>query len=81
MKNTGLKGVVKCFSVDLNSIDTNNILDIDKYLMKRAWYKIMFGLTEKVFIGLLTILVSASNYTKCTSLSSQKFMTHSTYCY
>ena len=41
----------------------------------------MFGLIEKVFIGLLTILVSASNYTKCTSLSSQKFMTHSTYCY
>ena len=36
MKNTGLKGVVKCFSVDLNSIDTNNILDIHKYLMKRA---------------------------------------------
>ena len=81
MKNTGLKGVVNFFSVDLNPIDTNNILDIHKYFMKRTWYKIMFGLIKKVFIGLLTDLVSASNYTKCSSLSNQKCMTHSAYCY
>ena len=36
MKNTGLKGVVNFFSVDLNPIDTNNILDIHKYFMKRT---------------------------------------------
>ena len=36
MKRTGLKRVVKCFSVDFNAIDTNNILDIHKYLMKRT---------------------------------------------
>ena len=36
MKQTGLKGIVNFFSVDFNPIDTNNILDIDKYLMKRA---------------------------------------------
>ena len=35
MKKTGLKGVVKLFSVDFNLIDTNDILDIHKYLMKR----------------------------------------------
>ena len=34
MKNTGLKGVVKFFSVDFHPIVTNNILDIYKYLMK-----------------------------------------------
>ena len=35
MKKTGLKGVVKFFSVDFNPID-NGILDIHKYLMKRT---------------------------------------------
>ena len=30
MKRSGLKGIVKFFSVDFNSIDTNNILDILK---------------------------------------------------
>ena len=35
MTKTGLKGVVKFFSVDFNPID-NDILDIHKYLMKRT---------------------------------------------
>ena len=35
-KKTGLKGVVKFFSFNFNPIDTNNILDIHKYLMKRT---------------------------------------------
>ena len=43
-KKTGLKGIVKFFSVDFNPIDTNNILDINKYLTKGTWYKIMFEL-------------------------------------
>ena len=34
MKKTGLKGIAKFFTVDFNPIDTNNILDIHKYLMK-----------------------------------------------
>ena len=34
-KKTVLKGIVKFFSVDLNPIDTNNILDIHWYLIKR----------------------------------------------
>ena len=44
VKKTGLKGVLKFFSVDFNPIDNNDILDINKHLMKRTWYKIMFGL-------------------------------------
>ena len=66
------------FSVDFNPIDTNNILDICKYLMKRTWYEIMFGLITKIFIELLTGLVKGSNYTKCISLSNQKCMTQPT---
>ena len=38
----------------------------------------MFGLIKKIFIGLLTGIVSTPNHTKCISLSLQKFMTHST---
>ena len=34
----------------------------------------MFGLTKKIFIGLLTGLVNGPNHTKCVSLSNQKFM-------
>ena len=36
MKKTGLKGVVKFFSVDDNAIDINDILDIHGYLMKET---------------------------------------------
>ena len=32
---TGLEGVVKFFSVDFNVIDTNDILDFHRYLMKK----------------------------------------------
>ena len=34
MEKTGLKGSVKFLSVDFNPIDTNDILDIHRYLMK-----------------------------------------------
>ena len=40
MKKIGLKGVVNVF-IDFNSTDTNDILDIRKYLMKGTWYKVM----------------------------------------
>ena len=36
MKKTGLGVAVKFLSVDFNPIDTNNVLDIRKYLMKRT---------------------------------------------
>ena len=35
-KKTGLKGVIKFFSVDFNPTDTNDILDIHKNLTKRT---------------------------------------------
>ena len=38
----------------------------------------MFGLILKMFIGLLTGIVSATNYKKCLLLSSQKFTTQPT---
>ena len=78
MKKTWLKGVVRCFSVDFNPIDTNDILDIHKYLMKRIWYKVMFGLIKKIFIGLLTGLVNVSNHTKYISLCNQNCMIQTT---
>ena len=34
MKKPWLKGIVKFFSVHYNSVDTNNILDINRCLMK-----------------------------------------------
>ena len=39
----------------------------------------MFGLTKKIFIGLLTGLVNGSNHTKCVSLSNQKYMIQLTF--
>ena len=78
MKKTRLKGVVKFFSVDFNAIDNNNILDTHKDLMKRIWYKTMFGLIKKIFIGSLTGLVNGSNHIKGISLSNQKCMTQPT---
>ena len=47
--------------------------------MKGTSYKIMFGLIKKIFIGLLTDIVSASNHTKCMSLNNQKCMTQPTF--
>ena len=38
-----IKRSCKFFSVDFNPIDTNDILDIHKYLMEERLYKIMFG--------------------------------------
>ena len=37
----------------------------------------MFGLIKKLFIGLITGIVSVSNHTKCVSLINQKCMTQS----
>ena len=72
MRKTGLKGDANFFSVDFYPIDTCDILDIHKYMMKRAWYKTLFGLTRKIFIRLLTGLINGSNHTNCVSLSNQK---------
>ena len=46
MKNTGLYGNVYDFSADCDSIDVDDILDIHRYLMKKARYKTMFGFNK-----------------------------------
>ena len=74
MKKSGLKGSVKIFSADFNPIDTNDILDIHRYLMKGNEYKLMFGIMNKLFIVLLSNIVDESNHTKCVSLINQKCM-------
>ena len=71
-EKTRLKGIVKPFSVDFNLIDTYDILDINKYLMKGTWCKIMFGIIKKMLIVLLRNIVDGSNHTKCMLVSNQK---------
>ena len=66
-KKAGLKGVVQFFTVNFSPIDTNNILDIRKYLMKKTW----FGLIKKIFIVLLIALLNGSNHRKCVLLSNK----------
>ena len=78
LKKTGLKRILNFFSIDFSPIYTNNILDIHKYLMKGTWCKIIFRLIKKIFFGLLTDIVIASNHTKSVSLSNQKCMTQPT---
>ena len=41
--------------------------------------KKIFILIKKMFIRLLTSIVSASNHTKCISLNNQKFMSQPTF--
>ena len=48
-KNTGLKEIAEFFSVDFDPIDTNDILDIHRYLIKVKWYKIIFSV-KKVYV-------------------------------
>ena len=48
MKNTGLNGCAYDFSVYYRAFNTCNIINIHKYLMKKKWYKIMFGLIKHV---------------------------------
>ena len=52
MKKRCLKQSVKPFSVEHDTIDTSNISGIYRCLMKKTWYKIMFGLIKEMFIVL-----------------------------
>ena len=76
-KKTVLKEIANFFSVDFSSIDTNDILDIHKYLMDRAYYKIMFGVIKKIFIGLVIGLVSGVNHRKSVKQSEMHDSTYS----
>ena len=73
-KKIRLNGYVYEFSVNCNITDTSNITDIHKYLMKKIWYKTLFGLIKKTFMALLINKANASNHIKCVSLNNQKCM-------
>ena len=50
MNKSGWKGVIKFFSVDFSPIDTNDVLDIHKYLMKRTRYKMIILASILLFL-------------------------------
>ena len=50
MKKTRSKGVVNDFSVDYNVVDTNDVSDIHRYLMKETWFEIMFEFIFKIYL-------------------------------
>ena len=70
MKLTEWKEYFYNFSVEYNIVDTRNIMNIHKYLMKKHDIKCL-KLFLKMFL-VLTKIVNASNYTKCVSVSNQK---------
>ena len=51
MNKAGLKESVQFFSVEYNAIDTNYILNIYKYLLKGAWYEVMFRFLKKSLLS------------------------------
>ena len=67
------------FYLDCRTFHISNIIDIHNYVMKKHDTKIIFVLIKKMFIGLLTSLVSAFSHTKCVSLNNQKCMTQPTF--
>ena len=50
MKKTRLKGIVNVFPNDYNPIDTGDILDIHRYLMKEKKLKQCFELLRKCLL-------------------------------
>ena len=56
MKKTGLNGCVHEFSFDYNIINTSNIIDIHKYLMKKHDIKIMLRI-KKLMLRKLCVSV------------------------
>ena len=65
MKKSWSKGSVNFFSVDLNPIDANDILDMHKCLMKKTWcitlmkenlIQINGGITIDVDVGVKNII-------------------------
>ena len=53
-KKTGLSRVVRVFPVDYNALDSNDILEIHRYLLTEIWYQ-MFGFDKKTFVRLLNV--------------------------
>ena len=61
LKKKRLKGIVKCFFVDFNSIDFNDILDILKYLMKKIYINSCLG-SLKMFMVSSVSVVTETNH-------------------
>ena len=49
IKKNSIKRKCEIFSFNFNPIDTNDILDVHRYIMKRTYYKI-FEIIKKMFI-------------------------------
>ena len=64
-----MKGIVKLYPVDFNPIDTDDTLDIHRYLMKEIYYKTNIWI--KCCTGLLISITDLSNLRKFVSLSNQ----------
>ena len=82
-----IKDYTLCLSNILKDFTINNIytyiyiLDIHRNLSKGKVYMIMLGVITKMFIVLLSKIVSGSNHTKCTSLCNQKYILSWIYSY
>ena len=61
---TGLNGYVYDFSVDYKTLDTKNIINIHKYLMKKYDIKYCLGQLKKCLLDYQRGLVNTSNNTK-----------------
>ena len=72
IEKTGLQGYVNSFSIDYHIIDANDVLDINKYLMKITIIlsNIMFEFIEEMFIGLL--MFGGSLVTRCMTLNNKQ---------
>ena len=66
------------FSVDYRVFDTSNIIDIQKYLMKKHDVKCLELLKKCLLYYSLASIVNISNYTKCASFRNQKCKIQST---
>ena len=56
-RKTRLNGYVYEFSVDYNIIETSNIIDIHKYLMKKKCQKVMLGIINYFWYSYLAYLM------------------------
>ena len=85
MKKNKIKWNWKTFFVDFDLVDTNDILDTHKYLMKGMkgiWHKIMFGFIKKLPMGLWAGIVRTFNHKMCkVHVFKQSEMYNSTYSY
>ena len=75
MKKTGFNGYVYDFSVDYDSIELDDILDIHKYLMKKKKYKMMLRFIKKCFFTSITFFsynVLNVNSLECVSMNNQE---------